>query len=255
MADSIEWDAPAPEPTDAGEPARDPAAEGSDELLIAGSRPSRWAPVAERLGDRVRSLPIGVRMWAPALLVVAVAAGYLTRGGHEAQTAAPTSRPAPQTESSFGGSSLIIAKALQRAPLTDFTRPTADAGACALVRPGTSPTRAAVLTVRRALPSYRIRDVGRTLDQSTGLCALDVRAADTDGSSLIMEIVAPVSGVKHPFTAVNVGFTSDGTMSTSVASALTVDGWAVTVAAVGPITDQPSSATMLELAQDPSLIW
>ncbi len=68
--------------------------------------------------------------------------------------------------------------ALQPGPLTSFVRPTAQPDTCALVRVGTSPTAAMIAALRRSLPAYRVRDVARTLDQSTGMCSAVVRAAD-----------------------------------------------------------------------------
>jgi hypothetical protein len=258
VADPIEWDPPASAPDAAFTRGQGGVELSAEDVLAGRGRPPRRAALlAQRLTERVRALPAAVRFSVPALLVLGIAVGQLSFGREAPEPPAASSSAAePATRgSAFAGSSLLIAKALQRAPLTDFTRPTADPGACALVRPGSSPTRSAVAAVRRALPGYRIRDSARTLDQSTGLCALDVRASDGRGSTLILEIIAPLRAVKHPFAAVNVGFTSDGTTSTSVASTVAVDGWSITAATVGPISDQPAVAAMLSLTQDPALRW
>jgi hypothetical protein len=250
------------------EPADDGPAPGGlspEEELITGRRPRRSALLLQRGGDRLRRLPRPIRLGAAALVGAVISLLLLGRATLDRTThASPSNAPHTvgrgnadrPTQRSQSGQSLIIAKAVAAAPLVDYTRSTAQPGECAVVPPNTSPTRAVVLAAQRALPGFRIRDIGRTLDQSTGLCALDLRAVDSKDSAVIIEVVAPARAMtRPPFTIMNNEVTSDGTTATSVVSTSTPDGWSITVGAVGPVADQPSSTAMLALTEDASLRW
>ena len=112
-----------------------------------------------------------------------------------------------------------------------------------------------VAAVRRALPTYAVRDVARTLDQFTGMCTLQLRAADRHGSTLVVDIASPAHVTKNLFDQTTVASRTDGDAVVSIVSNLTRAGWTVTFGAVGPVADQPSSAVLLALAQDAALLW
>jgi hypothetical protein len=241
-----------PTPDEDGAGLRNDAGDPPDEVLQVGHGPGRAALLLHRLADPLQRLRPVIQVAVAAAAAVAVAA---TLGDRPGTTPGRGTTATGADQFGAGSAALVVAKALQPGPLVDFVRPTAQPGECALVPPGTSPTRAVASALRRALPAYRVRDVARTLDQSTGMCSLDLRAADARGSVVIVEVVAPIRRGSYPFATMNVGFTSDGTTSASVASSRSIEGWSITVAAVGPMADQPSSAAMLELAQDASLVW
>ena len=139
--------------------------------------------------------------------------------------------------------------------LHDFIRSDSTRGACALVPLGTSPQQNAAAAISRSLPGYTVRDVSRTIDQFTALCAMSVRAVDAQGSVLVVSVAAPQQATKRSFTQLTVGARTQSHDSVSIATALTKSGWSVTVGVVGPLADEPSSADLQRLSQDPALLW
>ena len=117
---------------------------------------------------------------------VALAAAGLTVLGYFVLRAAPGHVPAavaadPSSDAHFANDQavdMVAATAREQGRLHDFIRSTSAAGSCALVRIGDMPEPRLVAAVRRALPSYAVRDIARTLDQFTGMCTLELRAAD-----------------------------------------------------------------------------
>ena len=257
-------DSEAPAEWSAGTPDRcAPHGQFAEEELILGRGPGRSRLLLQLIAERFPHPWLAIRL-SLAAVIGAVTCALLLGSGvlgntthHRPSKGADNvirSHPDPAGRSR-SGESVIIAKALNTAPLIDYTRSTAHPGECVVVPPNASPTRALAAAAHRALPGFRLRDLGRTLDQSTGLCALDLRADDRNGWALIIEVVPPSRAKNHPFAAMNIEVTSDGTTASSVASTRTRDGWSITVAAVGPIADQPSSAAMVALTQDASLRW
>jgi hypothetical protein len=262
MAGAGDSEAPADWPP--GTPDRcAPYGQSDEEELILGRGPGRSRLLLQRIAQRFPHPPLAMRLCLVAIIGAVTYALLLGSGllgnttHHRPSNGADSithSDPDPSVRSR-SEEAVIIAKALNAAPLMDYTRSTAHPGECVVVPPDASPTQALAAAAHRALPEFRIRDLGRTLDQSTGLCALDLRADDRTGSALIIEVVPPSRAKNHPFAAINVEVTSDGTTASSIASTRTRDGWSITVAAVGPIAHQPSSAAMVALTEDASLRW
>ncbi|MGH8962729.1 MAG: hypothetical protein ACRDWT_16330 [Jatrophihabitantaceae bacterium] len=231
------------------EPARGDGA--ADELLEVGHEPRRPHRL-ETFGDRITP---AVRWVAVAVTVCGLLLAYLV--GRPSSSV----RHATQPDATVGTAgtdalSVLVAKARQRGPLADYIRSDSSYGACASVRVGHDPGRAVVATLHRDLPGYAVRDVARTLDQFTALCTIDVRAANAHGSTVVVEVVSPQTGSTHAFTAVSISSIADpSTTAVTSASAITSAGWSVTVGVIGPRSDQPGAATLLSLAQDPTLLW
>lgn len=148
--------------------------------------------------------------------------------------------------------------AANQAPLADYVRSTSSHGACIVVAPGHLPDPVIEATVRAAMPGFVIRDLGRTLDQDTGLCSVQLRA--TNGSAphttLVLSVSSPsVAGQRLAQPKLGTGSQVDGGIVTEYASAQTVGGWTVVVGATGPIGAQLPSNDLLALAQDPKLTW
>jgi hypothetical protein len=227
-----------------------------DEFLQFGRQPGRIALVGQRLADRLPRVPATARIVAVAVLVVGVVTGYVVvpRLNPPAQTIAA---PAPaRTLPGDQEMATVVAIAGQGTPLYDVVRPNSTAGACALVPLGTPLRRHVLGALRYWLPDYRVRDTSRIIDQFTALCTFSVRATDSHGSVLVLQVVAPPrTGPRRPFTVITVASRSDGTRAVSLAAAQTEAGWQVTVGAVGPQGDQPSSAALVNLAQDAHLLW
>lgn len=220
--------------------------------------PERHADlVRQRWADRFDRLPAGAK-WGAALAVgglgVLASVVLRTTSGH-----APGGvDAAPESESHFANDAavdMVAATARERGRLHDFIRSTSAAGSCALVPVGDMPERTLEAAVRRALPGYAVRDVARTLDQFTGMCTLELRAGNAHGSTLVVNIASPAHVTSNLFDQTTVASRTDGNAVVSIVSNLTRAGWTVTFGAVGPVSDQPSSAVLLALAQDPALLW
>jgi hypothetical protein len=239
----------------AGSYAQNGMPQGEDVLDLGPDR--RTGLVQQRWMDRLDRVPTVTR-W-----VVALTAGGLTVLGYFALRPAPGGplvpvAAAPSSEAQFANDSavdMVAATARDRAPLHDFIRSTSAAGSCALVPIGDMPQRRLEAAVRQALPDYAVRDVARTLDQFTGMCTLELRANNGHGSTLVVNIASPAQVTKNLFDQTTVASRTDGSAVVSIVSNLTRTGWTVTFGAVGPVADQPSSAVLLALAQDPALLW
>jgi hypothetical protein len=203
----------------------------------------------------VRRVPLGLR-WAAAGIAAAAAAAVVVGG--------PTSTPGPRAEpvtervAQLGDQdvAMVLLTARSVRPLDDYIRSSSPPGACTLVPIGTSPQRAVAAALHRALPAYRVRDVGRTLNQDTAMCVLTLRARDASGSVLVLQIVAPPRVPRAATTRVNVGPDAQHTTATvATVRATTAGGWSVVLGTVGPDTARPAAAALLRLALDPALRW
>lgn len=208
-----------------------------DEVLEFGHRPPpRW-------------LTVGVLVLAAVAAVVAV----LTTSRHAMpnRPAAAPSQPSARDQLVDG----VRAEARLNNPLVSYVRPNAAKGECRLVAMGTDPERTLTTRLEQTLPGFRLLDSGRTLDQLTELCEVQLRAADAAGTVLVLQVAAPQGAGPHGYTQVVVTATSYGDDVVSAATARTPAGWTITVGSFGPIADQPSSALLTRLAQDPQLRW
>jgi hypothetical protein len=151
---------------------------------------------------------------------------------------------------------MIEAQARQTEPLADIIRPVSTAGACPVVEPGHSPQLAIAASARRTLPTLTVRDVARTLDQYLGMCAIELRGQDAAGSVFVLDVVAPERYPVRQRTPSS-GFASrrDGAGVVTSVTVVTATGWTVVIGCVGAVADQPNSAALLDLAQDPALHW
>ena len=223
-----------------------------------------WEPVSTETGAAVLAptsnrLPILWRAAVLACAAVAAAIAFATPArtdGHG--TAAPVAAaPAASSDSLFAGDGdieLVLSIADDRKPLGTTVRPVASA-ACALVMPDRPPETVLTAAVRAALPGYSLRDLGRTLDDTTALCNLTLRAADMKGSVLVIQVAAPTPGVVNPYPQITVSSATDSGATVTTARAVTTAGWSVTVGAVGHLADQPSVTTLLDLAENPNARW
>ncbi|MFN2559697.1 MAG: hypothetical protein ABR571_00145 [Jatrophihabitans sp.] len=229
---------------------------GPEDLLDLGPD-RRSGLLQQRWADRFGRIPRLTR-WAAALTVGSLsAAGYFLLGvgpkpAPGRPDAAPTSSPHFADDQAVD---MVAASARDRTPLGDYIRSASAAGSCAVVPVGDMPEQRLEAAVRKALPNYAVRDVGRTLNQFTGMCSLELRASNGSGSTLVATIASPARATKNLFDQTTVASRTDGKVVVSIVSSLTRTGWTITFGAVGPVSDEPSSAVLLELTQDPTLPW
>jgi hypothetical protein len=151
---------------------------------------------------------------------------------------------------------MVLLTARSAQPLDDYIRSSSPPGACTLVPIGTSPQRAVAAALRRVLPAYRVGAVGRTLNQDTAMCVLTLRARDTAGSVLVLQIVAPPRVARAATTRVSVvPDAQDATASVATVRAITAGGWSIVLGTVGPSADRPATDVLVQLALDPALRW
>lgn len=241
----VEWVAPG----DAGE--LGDAIDSPVELVEQGRQPVR----RRRVAIRVPQLPLAVRVIGFGVVSAAVVTAALT--SHRAPTVAHGDRAAPAAEQVATDRAIALVEASARTDgiLRDYIRSNSTPGACPLVPVGGSPQDRIATAITRELAGYTVRDVSRTIDQFTALCALSVRAADPEGSVLVVSVAAPQRSTSRAFTDLTVGARTDTHDSVSIATAQTTTGWSITVGVVGPLADEPSSADLQRLSQDPALRW
>jgi hypothetical protein len=120
--------------------------------------------------------------------------------------------------------------------------------------PKNNTPRVVMAAIRRALPSYRLLDAGRVFDIFGGLCSIEVRAVDRNGSTLVLLS----TGARHAAqlqTSVRVGRRLSAAIRVARADLVLPMGWRITLGAIGPAADQPRAAELLRLAHDPALRW
>jgi hypothetical protein len=197
--------------------------------------------------ERRRSWPVVALM-----LAAGAAAAHLATSHDAARHLAPAEQVRDVSRVSLAA---VRTLADPRAPLTTYVRQASDAAPCESVRVGYSPTRAILSAVRTSFPGYAFKDAGRTLDQYTGLCAIEVRATHA-AAVVVVQVSSPATRTgRRPYTEVETGIETQGGVTTKYALALTGSGWKVLVGASGNSADLPSAQDLVRLSQDAALLW
>ena len=229
----------------------DPDVEEFDELELGGYRPRWYVQLAIHTQHHRRAIRVG--WWVTAAVVVLVL--VLTSGWGRPGSTRRSADPDAATSAADQARTAVVMIADPTVPLRDYIRTTSAAGACPLVRVGRSAPSAITARLRARLPRFTVVDLGRTLDQFTGLCAVQLRADGPAGTVLALRIAAPASGTGAP----NATYSPDtvvGTASrTRWAAVVTTSGWSVLIGATGPSAALPETADLLRLAQEPALLW
>lgn len=248
VRDDVEWEElPASPPPEGDEPA-EPAP------------PSRGPDWLTRLGRALQHPPWPAQVVAVAILVGGLLAYTATRSLSDRAHPHAVSQTPTQTPQQQAGAeenlAMIALLAQLNHPLNDFVRPASTANACTIVPPGHYPRGSISAAIHRVLPNFVVRDVGRTLDQYTAMCAIVVRARDAVGSVLVLDVVAP-GGVPTylPQPQLIVESMTERGDTVIGATVITNGGWNVVAGVVGQVDDEPNSNDLLRLAQDPGLLW
>lgn len=201
-----------------------------------------WARTSRRRFDPLWLLVAGL-----AVVVIVQAMG---------STAAPR-RPAAIQNGSWGAPVLttVIAQAALPSPLHDDVRPDAATGTCRPAAAVYSPQHAAGTALSKVLPQLAVADAARTFDRNQALCSVMVRARDGSGTTVVIQVIAPVEPVTDRTLWMTSAVKSDGPTQTKYVSATTARGWTVRVGSTGPVANQPSADELFLVALDPVLTW
>ncbi len=158
----------------------------------------------------------------------------------------PTTRPLDPTDVLLTN---FAALAQSQVPLTDNLRQLASTPPCPFVTSG-DPVQDVLIALNRELPGYQLTDSSRTIDADTTLCAVEVRAHDALGATVVVVVTAHAGPDTPDIEAEN---SNDRTTSRDVT--VIVDDWKAEVGWIGQTGDAPDFAGLLLVAHDPILRW
>lgn len=255
MPGDVEWLASAEDddlPRDADDGER-PA--GSIEDVVDVGHERRVPRSVQRVLDRVARVPMALRWSLGGAAALACVFIVVTSSSPGARPGPDIAAPNSDDGHLDRAPATITALARDTHPLVDYVRSDSAPGSCALVPVGSMPQSRLGAAVRAALPDYTITDLARTLDQYTALCMMQLRAHDALGTTLVVQVAAAQSGTHNEFARLTISSQTDGASTVAVATDITDAGWTVTVGSLGPAHDQPESATLMRIAQDPTVLW
>jgi hypothetical protein len=223
--------------------------EGPEVLDLGGSQAQwfgrLWTPRRRRTSRALRVLG-----WTLAL-GVGLVVGLSVRSSANHATKAPVAVPHEVARISMSA----VRELANERPLPNYVRQASTARGCALVAVGRSPGRTISAAIGATFPGYVVTDQGRTLDQYTGLCSIEVRATYRNAVLFVNVASPPARPSRSTYTRVETGIESDAGLTTKYALTLSKDGWTVLVGATGPTAVLPGANELVRLAQDPTLIW
>ena len=172
--------------------------------------------------------------------------------GPDASASTSSAPPAPRDET------MLAVYSLGRDPAAahDIVRGESTAGFCRTVKIGAVPQRAAASALERELTGFRVFDTARIIDQTAGLCALQLRARDDRDNVVLASVVSPSPGLllgRRQELQAHTGVVH--AMPVEYAEFTTRDGWVVVIGSSGPPAGQPSIAALGRLASDPAMRW
>ena len=150
----------------------------------------------------------------------------------------------------------LVVEAHLPGELTDYVRSAASGRACASVAPGHQPRATITAALRRWLPRFSVVDSSQTLDVFAGVCSIQIRARDHAGTIVVLSVTspAPLTGSSRS-SVLNLEAHSAATVASNLVSTITATGWRVRVGTTGPPAEQPTTRSLVALAQDPTLTW
>jgi hypothetical protein len=151
----------------------------------------------------------------------------------------------------------VTLAALSSDPLHSSVRAGGAKGECPIPsRHAPDPVRTAAQVVRAALPGFRLLDSGQTRDRFGGVCLVQLRANNSDGAVLVLNVVPPgVWPGGDNQEVVSLQSRQRGSQLTRTVSDLTATGWRVDVGAVGESSVVPDLGRLGSLADNGRLEW
>jgi hypothetical protein len=151
----------------------------------------------------------------------------------------------------------VALAASSTAILHDVVRPGTRKGECPLVGSGrTDPVHATMRVVHGLLPGYRLLDSARTSDGFGGVCLVQLRAQNADGTVLVVNIVpAGIWPGGRGEEVQSLESQTEGSSLVRTVSDRTATGWRVDVGAVGAQTVVPDLGRLGALAAGRGLEW
>jgi hypothetical protein len=217
----------------------------------------------------VRRVPRAV-LWAAAALAVGALA-TTAFGDSSGSTRATPSATVPDGGDSTGGPTFTVPPlphsltlpdqvalaAHSKAWLHNSVRTGGSKGECPVrQKHAPDPVRAATRVVTTILPGFTLLDSGQTRDRFGGVCLVQLRATNTDGSILVLTVVPPGTwpGV-HNQELVSLQSRQQGSSLTRTVSDLTATGWRIDVGAVGEASVVPDLGRLGAVADNNALEW
>ena len=169
----------------------------------------------------------------------------------------PTPPPTPTTHpvALDYTSSAIYYRALDTTRTMNVVRDGSDPLSCVAVPPGSVPQHAAGAALVRELRGYRLIDSARVIDQSAGLCSLQVRARGASGTVAVALVSPPTPSSRRASNVILSNVAAiEGTLIEYV-QFTTADGWSIIVGTSGPQGSQPSTGALARVAVNSALRW
>jgi hypothetical protein len=152
-------------------------------------------------------------------------------------------------------SSAIYYRAQDTTRTMSVLRDGSDMLSCTAVPLGTVPQHAAGAALVRELRGYRLIDSARVIDQTAGLCSLQIRARGASGTVAVALISSPTPRSHRASNVIRSDVAAiEGTLIEYV-QFTTTDGWSIIVGTSGPQGSQPSTGDLGRVAVSSALRW
>ncbi len=151
----------------------------------------------------------------------------------------------------------VALEATSTAVLHDTVRTGARKGECPPVGRGhPDPVRATMRAVRQLLPGFHLLDSARTTDGFGGICLVQLRAQNADGTVLVVNVVPPgIWPGGRDQEVQSLESQTEGSSLVRTVSDRTATGWRVDVGAVGEQLVVPDLGRLGALAAGRGLEW
>ncbi|MBV9592634.1 MAG: hypothetical protein JO147_02380 [Actinobacteria bacterium] len=215
-----------------------------DDVLDNGRPPSRsrWSP---------GRIPEAAWVVLAGLVVAGFVVGYLVAPHSGGRSPAATTTVTVHIDASAEALNRLVARVESPYRLGDDERPAPNVPACPTIPTKGDPVRTMMTALTQQLSGFAARDAANTIDADQTLCAVEVRARDDLGATVVMTAEAPPNVAAPDFSASS----SPETGTTARDVVAVVDGWRVEIGWMGPTAAAPAPQKLLAIAHDPTLRW